>query len=145
MTNTTDSNVKLVQDVYGAFGRGDIQAVLDTLAPDVTWGLVGREQDLPFAGIRQGKAGAAEFFRALKETQQLTSFEPKTFRGADDMVFVQGRAAWIMCRNGVSGENDWLHAFTIRNGKVTAYRGYQDTALLSQAYQAAPAGKRAAG
>ena len=145
MTDTTAANIKLVQDTYGAFGRGDIQAVLDGLAPDVTWGLVGREQDLPFAGIRQGKAGAAEFFRLLKETQQLTRFEPKVFRGADDMVFVQGHAAWIMCRNGVAGENDWLHVFTFRDGKVVSYRGYQDTALLSQAYHAAPAGKRAAG
>ena len=140
----SNANIKLVQDVYAAFGRGDIPAVLGMLAPDVTWGMVGREQDVPMAGIRAGKAGAGEFFRLLKETQQITRFEPQKFSAAEDMVFVSGRAAWIMCRSGESGENEWLHVFTIRDGKVAEYRGYQDTAMLAQAYHAMPAAKRAA-
>ncbi len=44
----------------------------------------------------------------------------------------------------VSGENDWVHVFTIRNGKISAFRGHQDTGLLAQAYHGAPASKRAA-
>ncbi len=140
----TDANVKFVQDVYGAFGRGDIPTVLDALAPDVSWGMVGRPEDFPPAGIRSGKAGAGEFFRLLKETQQITRFEPLTFSAVDDKVFVSGRAEWIMCQSGVVGENEWLHVFTIRDGKVTMYRGYQDTGTLAEAYHASPAAKRAA-
>ena len=31
------SNVQLARDVYDAFGRGDIPAVLDTMDPDIEW------------------------------------------------------------------------------------------------------------
>ena len=140
MTNT---NIKLVQEAYGAFGRGDIPAALDMMTPDMTWGMIGREKDVPMAGIRNGKAGAAEFFRLLKETQEIKSFEPQKFAAADDMVFVAGHTAWTMQRNGVSGESDWVHVFTIRDGKISAYRGHQDTGLLAEAYHAMPAAKRA--
>ena len=140
----SNANIKLVQDVYAAFGRRDIPAVLDALTPDVTWGLVGREKDVPMAGIRNGKAGAGEFFRLLTETQELTAFEPRKFAAADDTVFVAGRAAWIMCKSRVAGENEWVHVFTIRDGKISAFRGHQDTGLLAEAYHALPAAKRAA-
>jgi uncharacterized protein len=30
-------NVQLVQEIYAAFGRGDIPAALDALAHDVEW------------------------------------------------------------------------------------------------------------
>lgn len=137
----THPNITLVQTIYAAFGRGDVAAVLDALDANVTWGLVGDSADVPMAGIRQGKAGAAEFFKCLKETQQLTSFAPRVFAAGDDTVFVQGHAAWIMNGSGVTGENDWVHVFTFKGGKVVSYRGFQDTALLSKAYHAAPARK----
>ena len=140
----SNANIKLVQDVYAAFGRRDIPTVLDALTPDVSWGMIGRAQDVPMAGIRQGKAGAGEFFKLLKETQEITRFEPQKYAATDDMVFCWGHSAWTMRRNGVSGENDWLHVFTIRDGKISVYRAYHDTGMLAEAYHAAPAVKRAA-
>ncbi len=138
------TNISLVKEIYGAFGRGDVKAILETLTPDVSFGMVGREQDVPMAGIRRGKEGAAEFFRLLNDTQQITRFEPQKFAAADDMVFAWGVSDWTMRRNGVPGTNEWLHVFTIIEGKVAAWRGHQDTALLANAYHAAPQVKRAA-
>jgi len=140
----SSANIKLVQDVYAAFGRRDIPGVLDKLAPDVSWGMEGRPEDVPMAGIRSGKPGAGEFFRLLAETQDVTSFEPQRFVAGDDMVFVFGHIRWIMRRNGLAGGNDFLHVFTIRDGMVIAWRGHQDTGLLAEAYHRAPAAKRAA-
>jgi hypothetical protein len=138
----SDANIKLLQDAFSAFTRGDIQAVLDALAPDVSWGLAGREQDIPMLGIRHGKAGAGEFFRVLDEVQQITAFEPQSFLAAEDKVFAWGRTEWIMRRNGVAGENEWLVVSTFRDGKISAFRGYLDTAMLAQAYHAAPSARR---
>jgi ketosteroid isomerase-like protein len=140
----SDANIKTIQDIYAAFGRRDIPTVLEALAPDVSWGIVGREADVPFAGVRQGKAGAGEFFRLLAETQEISRFEPQKFMAAGDTVFAWGRYDWTMRRSGVAGVSEWLHVFTIRDGKVVAWRGHQDTAMLADAYHAAPAGKRAA-
>lgn len=141
----SNANIKLLQDTFSAFKRGDIQAVLEAMAPDVTWGLVGREQDIPMLGIRQGKAGAQEFFRLLDEVQEITAFEPKTFFAADDTVFCRGRTAWIMRRSGVAGDNEWLVDCTFRDGKISTFRVHLDTATLAQAYRAAPARRAANG
>lgn len=138
----SQANIQLVQSVYAAFGRGDIAAVLDALTTDVSWGMVGREQDVPMAGIRSGKAGAGQFFQLLRETQEITRFEPLKFAATEDMVFCWGRAEWTMCASGVAGANDWLHVMTVRDGKVCEWRGHQDTALLAQAFHATPARQR---
>lgn len=141
----SSANTKIVQDLYAAFKRRDLPAVLDGLAPDVTWGMVGREQDVPMAGIRHGKAGAGDFFRIMGATVEVTAFEPLTFHAVDDKVFCSGRWSWIMRNNGCPGENEWLHVFTFRDGKVTHYRGYNDTAHLATAYRATPVKQAANG
>ena len=139
------ANIKIVQDAYAAFGRGDIPALLTLLADDVSWGMVGRPEDFPAAGIKQGKAGVAEFFRQLKDAQQITHFEPQRLLAADDTVVAIGHAGWIMNKSGITGENDWVHVFTFRDGKVATYRGHQDTGLLAAAYHAQPVTRRVAG
>ena len=48
-----------------------------------------------------------------------------------------------MRKSGVSKDTEWLHILTIRDGKVTAWHGHNDTAMLAAAYHAAPVAKRA--
>ena len=140
------TNTTIVQDLYAAFGRGDIQAVVDGCVADVTWGIVGRQEDLPMLGIRTGRAGVAEFFKTMHDLQDITEFEPKTFMAAEDKVLVWGRYRWIMRNNGCPGEIEWLHIFTIRDGRTVTWRGHNDTAHLVAAWRAAPTAgvKRAA-
>lgn len=139
----SNANIKIVQDCYAAFGKGDIPAILAMLTDDVSFGMIGRREDVPMAGIHEGKAGAAEFFRCLSETQQITRFSPSDFAANEHNVYVGGSAAWIMNRNGVAGENAWVHVFTFRHGKISVFRGHQDTALLAAAYHANPEPRRA--
>jgi len=134
----SNDNVKLVQDGYAAFGRGDIPFVLDKMTPDVTMGIVGRQEDLELFGIRAGKAGAQEFFRLLNDTHEIHTFVPDRFLGAEDKVFVWGHYSWTMRRSGVSKESSWLHELTIRDGKICAWIGHNDTAMLMQAYLGQP-------
>ena len=139
----SDTNLKLVQDAYEKFGRGDVPGVLEMLTPDVTFGIIGRKEDAPFFGIRAGKAGAGEFFHDLNEAHEISKFEPLTFIAADDKVFVWGRYTWMMRKSGIGKESEWLHIFTLRGGKISAWHGHNDTAMLAAAYHATP-GKRAA-
>ena len=110
-------------------------------------GIVPRDMKNPAtrpAGIRNGKAGVMEFFKVLHEVQQLKDFTPQKFVATDDTVCVIGHTKWTMNNNGVSGENDWVHVITFKDGKIIKYRGHQDTGLLAEAYHAKPAQKRAA-
>ncbi len=136
------TNISLVQNAYAAFGRGDLPAILDVMAPDVTIGIVGRKEDAPFLGMHHGKAGAAEFFRQLGEAQEIHSFEPLRFLAAEEKVFIWGHYGWTMRGSGVSKDSEWLHVLTIRDGKLASWCGHNDTAMLAAAYHAAPVAKR---
>jgi hypothetical protein len=138
-------NIELIQEVYAAFGRGDIAAVIESMSPTVTIGIVGRRQDAPFLGIfDDGKAGGAEFFKQLAAAQEFHSFEPLRFLAAEDKVFIWGRYRWTMRQSGVTKESEWLHEITVQDGKLEAWRGHNDTAMLAEAYHAAAAEKRTA-
>jgi ketosteroid isomerase-like protein len=139
----SNANIKLAQDAYAAFGKGDIPAILDMLTPDVTFGIVGRKQDAPFFGMHHGKAGAAEFFKQLDAAHAISMFEPQRYLAAEEKVFVWGHYTWTMRKSGVSDTTHWLHVFTVRDGKIAEWHGHNDTAMLAAAYHSAPA-KRAA-
>src|SRR5262245_14382847 len=140
----SSANIKLVQDAYAAFGRGDIPAILDVMTPDITIGIVGRMQDAPFFGLHSGKTGAAEFFKRLDEAHAISMFEPLRVLAAEDKVFVWGRYTWTMRNSGASDPTEWLHVITMRDGKMAEWRGHNDTAMLAAAYHAAPSARRAA-
>jgi ketosteroid isomerase-like protein len=124
-----------VQALYGAFGRGDVPAVLEMLEPDVDWTFVGPPDDYPVFGGRKGREGALAFFRALGENEDIQLFEPQAFHEAGDTVAVEGRAALILKTNGQRVAYDWVHLWTVRNGKVARLRGFTDTSALVDAYR----------
>ncbi|MEI9947899.1 MAG: nuclear transport factor 2 family protein [Pseudomonadota bacterium] len=139
----SNPNIKLVQNGYAQFGRGDVPGILEMMTPDVSIGIVGRQEDEPFFGIRQNKEGAADFFRGLHEAHEIHLFEPQRYIAAEDKVFVWGHYHWTMRKSGVSKDTQWLHVWTIRGGKCASLHGHNDTAMLAEAYHAAQA-KRAA-
>jgi uncharacterized protein len=139
----SEKNIQLVKDVYAAFGRGDIPAVLATMPDDVTIGIVGRKEDAPFFGIRSGKEGAVDFFQGLHDAHEIHLFEPRRFLAAEDLVFIWGHYHWTMRKSGVSKDTEWFHVVTVRDGKLCAWRGHNDTAMLAEAFHAAPSATRA--
>ena len=51
----SNGNIALVQNLYAAFGRGDVATIVATMAPEVTWEVVGRAKDYPLLGVRKGQ------------------------------------------------------------------------------------------
>jgi ketosteroid isomerase-like protein len=139
----SNANIKLVQDAYAAFGRGDIPACVAMFTPDGAIGIVGRRQDAPFFGMFGGK-DIPEFFKQLDAAHAIGKFEPQRFLAAEDKVFVWGRYTWTMRNSGVSDTTSWFHEITVRDGKMAEWLGHNDTAMLAVAYHAAPSLKRAA-
>jgi len=130
-----NTNIELVQSLYAAFGRGDIESILASSTPDVTIGLDGRPSDAPILGHHKGHAGMRDFFRILADTHDITSFTPQEFYSDGDKVFVVGHYTWVMKPSGVKGGSDWFHIWTIRDGKAASCRSLNDTALLAEAYR----------
>ena len=130
------ANTALIQDLYAAFGRGDLLPTLAAAAdPAIEWESYGRREEFPVAGMHRGMKGLQDFFGTLAETVDFSEFTPKEFVAADDKVVALGHYTMKVKKNGREIACNWVHAYTIRDGKVLSFREYTDTALFAAAYR----------
>jgi hypothetical protein len=131
----SNANVSLVQDLYAAFGRGDVAVIVSACAPDVDWRVVGRRADYPTLGEWRGPDGVGQFFKAVTELEDFQDFSPRELHGSGDKVFVLGEYRFTVKKTGRVVASDWCHIFTIRDGKVVAFHEFTDTAQAAAAYR----------
>jgi ketosteroid isomerase-like protein len=122
-------NLDAVRGIYAAFGRGDLEAILAALDPQVSWRTPGAP-DLPTAGLRRGVPAVRDFFGLLLNTFDIVDFQPQDFLAAGDKVVVLGTS-----RDGPKGSGRlvdfrWVHVFTFRNGKIVAFEEPADVSEL---------------
>lgn len=122
------SNVDTVKEMYAAFGRGDVPAILEKLDSNVQWDTQYESPAAPWLEPRRGRDNIAGFFQALAPLQ-FTKFEPHTFFESGDKVCVlidieadnKGKH-YVIPNEG--------HLWTFGNdGKVVEYQHLTDTAL----------------
>ena len=124
--------------MYAAFGRGDVQTILDHLTDDVEWTLEG-PASFPFSGKRIGKQQVRGFFEALGGTQTDMKLLPEQFVAQGDHVAMFGRFSATVAATGESYDSPIAHLFTLRDGKVCRYVNLTNTAAMAAAYPAASA------
>lgn len=127
--------VQVVQDLYAAFGRGDMEAILSTLDENVDWHFNGRAQDVPFAGRWQGHAKAVDFFRTVAMSCEVLEFGPHEIIPMGEHVLSLGHERVQVRATGQTFETEWAHLFTVRGGKVARLREYYDTAAMAAAFR----------
>jgi ketosteroid isomerase-like protein len=131
----SNANTAIIQDVYGKFGQGDLAGILAALDADVRWEFVGRRSDYPLFGVRTGLAGVQEFFQAMAENEDITEFAPREFHASADKVFVLGHAGYTLKKTGKTAATDWVHVFTLKDGKIASFQEFGDTAQIAAAYK----------
>lgn len=131
---SANDNIKTIQTVYEAFGRGDVQAILDVVADDVDWAADGASDVPPWYGVRRSKADVAAFFQDIADSQDVEEFTLLSIAGNDTDVFALNRYRARIKATGKSVEMHLHHYFTLRDGKITYYRGSEDTAVTIAAF-----------
>ncbi|MFN3322151.1 MAG: nuclear transport factor 2 family protein [Bryobacteraceae bacterium] len=122
--------VQLVQDILGAYGRGDTSAVLEALAPDVEWSNA-TVPGLPHSAPRQGREQVAEYLRQSAEAIEMLHFEPKEFVVEGGNVVAIGWFEARLRRTGRTARTDFAMWWHISAGKVLRYQAFMDTAALA--------------
>ncbi|GAA3763617.1 hypothetical protein HDA32_004672 [Spinactinospora alkalitolerans] len=117
------SNVDIVRSGYEAFARQDIPALLSLFDDSVEWY---SPDELPEGGTYRGPAGVDEFFAKLPTYYGELHGDPDRFYEVDDRVIVEGRQYGSVV-GGAAFECGFAHFWTLRDGKVTAFREYSDT------------------
>jgi len=128
----TDRKIEIVQGVYEAFGRGDIEYILGQLTDDVDWASCPDSDIAPWHGIHRGRAEVPAFFKALGDTLQITEFTPLSFTSNETDVMVVTHWAAVAPATGKSTAMDIHHWWRFRDGKICFYRGTEDTARTQQ-------------
>jgi ketosteroid isomerase-like protein len=139
--STTESraaaNLAVVGGIYEAFGRGDIDFILDQIAEDCAWESWldnhGQKAGIPPMEPRQGRAGVAEFF-AYVGTMQIQDFQVLDMLAGDRQVVVEVQISIAMADGG-SVTDEELHLYSLNDeGKVSRMRHYVDTAKQIKSY-----------
>jgi uncharacterized protein len=131
---SSEDNVKTIQGVYEAFGRGDIGFILDRVTDDVDWATDTSSKAAPWYGPHTGRSDVTDFFQAFGSTMTVQHFEPVSYTSNDDEVNTVVKFKATRTANGRSVEMNLHHWFVFRDGKIAYYRGSEDTAQAEASF-----------
>lgn len=123
-------NVKLLKNLYDAFGRGDIPSVLGAMSPDIKWHQAESNPYQPSGNAWVGPDAVLNLFMKLGSEWDGFTVHPKSFHGAGDSVIVEGRYSGMFKATGKSMDTQVCHVWDVKDGKITRFQQYVDTAKL---------------
>ncbi len=127
-------NVQQAKDAYAAFERGDIVAVMQTMADDIEWVVPGTA-DVPTAGTYRGKSAVQDWFGAVGQTVEFQRFEPYEFIAQGDKVVVLVHVTGKVRRTNRTYTSEDAHVSTYRDGQLSHFQVFTDTAVTAAAYR----------
>jgi ketosteroid isomerase-like protein len=127
------NNRELVQGLYDCYLKGDLNGVLASFDEHIEWRTPG-SSNLPTAGVRHGRGEVREFFQLVTTLFDFQDFKIEAMLADGERVAVLGSDTIIMKGTGARIPMTWAHVYTIREGKVTRFHEYLDTATVAAEY-----------
>ena len=128
----TMANKQLLQDIYAEISRGNPQLLLDSMADDIEWTIIG---STALSGTSHGKQEVID--KLLKPLRARLAdgpivFQPDRFIAEGEYVVMQahGRATAL---SGKPYNNTYCIVCRIVDGKVKEMIDYVDTELITSA------------
>ena len=131
------SNEQTVKDLYAAFQRADVAAIVAVVADDVDWRNDHvASSECPWNGNFSGKANLPGFFKAVGEHLNISVFDVQKIVAAGSNVAVYLHIESTLPKNGRSVKNDSVHFWTFNDrGQIASYRHFNDTAAELAAWR----------
>jgi ketosteroid isomerase-like protein len=127
------NNVKVIEDLLAAFGRGDMPAALNFFAEDVNWRMPG-PKTIPYVGNRRGRAEIEKFYDELFGLCEVEHFElNKLIDGGEDVVAL-GFERLKVKSTGKSFEQHIAIVYSLREGKIAGVQFFEDCAAAAAAF-----------
>ena len=130
-TENAQSHADTVSDIYEAFGRGDVEAILERLAEDVEWEAwddsYAQRAGVPWMERRNGREAVRGFFELIGRFE-ISEFSVRDMLASDKQVVCEVCIA-VKLPGGGSYRDEELHLWTFDDdGRVVRLRHYTDTA-----------------
>ncbi len=124
-------NQQIVETIYAAFSKGDIDAVLEHFADEGTWTYVMPDGSVPFAGTFEGKSRIGEWFRLFGSNVETTNFQlNRLLVDGNDLVVALGHEDGTIIESGKMYSTDWVHIFHLKGEKVFKFVEYVDVSSV---------------
>lgn len=125
--------IHTAREMYAEFARGDIEAVLDLLDPEVEWVV---PETLPWArGPYRGPGAVAEYFTSFATALDDAAVEPHELLGCRNGVVSLGTERALVRTTGERFAVPFAHVIRIRDGRVVSLHGHVDTAAIRAAFE----------
>ena len=124
------ANIQVIKDIYAAFGRRDMPFIMNAISDKLDmWGIQSdTDTGVPWHLKIRSKGDVPKFFEALAKTVDHTVFIPKDFAAGGDEVYCTLHMEQVVLATGQKLVSDVVHKFTLRDGKIVAWNGFEDTA-----------------
>jgi uncharacterized protein len=130
----TSGNVKVIQEIYAALGRGDVAQVLSRMQENARWDFNVGPSDVPWHAPATGPQEIERFLGGFVDEVTLTAFEPRRFIASGDDVVVDVHLAYTVKRTGKVVDLEQLHWWSLAGWRVTRLRHFEDTAQVMSAW-----------
>jgi ketosteroid isomerase-like protein len=122
-----------IANVYAAFGRGDVPAVLAAFAPNITWT---EAEGFPYGGTYVGPDAIVQnVFAKLGSEWNGYTVAPHEFVEGADTVVALGEYSGTYKGTGKSFKAPFAHVWKFSGGRIISFSQYTDTALVQRALQ----------
>ena len=129
MSTAETENAERVTRIFEAFGRGDVEYILDQLADDARF-VSHLDARVPWAGEYSGKHEVAQYFQALGGSVEVGDHPVNTLVAQGDTVVAAGDVSFLVRESGKAGSSKWVYIFTLANGQVQRYDQFNDAGLV---------------
>ncbi|MFF2077989.1 nuclear transport factor 2 family protein [Kitasatospora sp. NPDC058162] len=119
----TDPDVALVLAAYAAYARGDIDAAVAGLHPDVEWV---EPEEFPNGGVHSGRDAVHKYLSASYAMWSELHSEPAAYRRGADVVIVHHVHGTLTDDSPL--DLTAADVFTLRDGRVVTMHAYADPA-----------------
>lgn len=125
---------QVTEEVFSAFGEGDVDRIMRSLHSDVRIEFYGPET-IPYAGFYSGQDECRGFFETVLSSVDIHQFDPKDFICEDDKVVVTGHLTLTARSTGRTIDSDFVHVITVADEKWLLFRDFMNTANAQAAFR----------
>lgn len=124
-------NTAIIKLLYAGFAAGDMPAILANMAPDIAWT---EAEGYPYAGTFHGPQAIVDgvFIRLATEWEGYQAVPDRYVSEGDDVIAL-GHYSGTYKATGKHFRAPFVHAWTLRDGRIVRFVQYVDTVLVQRA------------